>query len=711
MKQSAGIWTSIYRIFYAVVFVSGFLAVPVSVWSSGLAPHLPGQVLVKLKGTAGPRALNNFLSRYQTTGVRHFRTAGIVKVDLAPGMQVDKAIDLLSKDPAVEYVEPDYLLRPQQVPNDPDFNKQWYLENTGQVTNGYVGKPGADIDAVTAWQRTGNNAQITVAVIDSGVDLDHPDIVSSLWSNPGEIPANGIDDDGNGKIDDIHGWDFVDNDNLPQDATGHGTHVAGIIAAATDNGVGIAGLAKNARIMALRFIDGFDLGATSDAIAAIEYALDNGATIINCSWGSAYYSYALRDTMAAADALFICAAGNNAGNNDAAPFYPASYDSWNVLAVAATNSQDSLAWFSNYGNVSVDLAAPGSNIYSARPGRRLVWEEYFSNGQLDGWQTGGGPDTWSVTGPGEEPGISGVLAQSPAGNYLPNTDTWAATPGFSLADAAAAMLTFQIIGESEAGHDFLYVEGTTDDVNWLPLRLKIGSGTPVGSISGTLPFWTRVTVDLGRFDGKPFCRLRFRFVSDDLNQSRGWYLDGFHLTASDEQSGGYRYLNGTSMAAAVVTGAAAMTAGTNPALGPDDLKMLLSSGVDSLDFLKNVVASGGRLNVSTTVYLAGSVVLNSRAASERQIDLEWVINTDVVDDLTVERRSQSQKDFFPIARVSPDAGSFLDTGLIPGTTYVYRVRTLTSDGKPAVSNQATATTPYVGGAGGSGGCFISVINP
>ncbi len=676
---------------------------------SQLPPHAQDRILVKFKVSAGQRALSGFLARQQVRGIRQFPATGIARVDLEPGTDVADAVFRLEQDPAVEYAEPDYLLRAQQLPDDPYFGRQWYLRNTGQMVNGYVGRPEADIKAVPAWEKAGDNGRVVVAVVDSGVDLAHPDLVANLWTNPGEIPGNGLDDDGNGKVDDVHGWDFVDGDNQPQDATGHGTHVAGIIAAESDNGQGIAGVASNVRIMALRFIDGYDLGATSDAIAAIEYALANGARVINCSWGGPYYSRALHDTMARADALFVCAAGNGSANIDVQPFYPAGFGGENLLAVAATTAQDTLAWFSNRGAQTVDLAAPGFNIFSARPGRKLLWSENFSSRDLDGWEAGGSPGVWSVTGNDSDIGLAGVLAHSPRGNYGPGNNTWIATEVFDLTAAVATRLTFHLLGASQSGHDFLFVEGTADGKIWLPLRLKAGSGPPVVTISGTLPYWTPVTVDLGRFDGAPYFRLRFHFVSDEDTQDKGWYLDTMELSAASAVSGGYCYMHGTSMAAAVVSGAAAMAAGRNSVLSPAELKLLLTGGVDRLESLHKIVRSGGRLNLDTAVYLAGSVILNSRPVSQRQIDLSWVINTDVATDLTIERYSREQNAFISIARVAPDAGSFPDTGLAPGTTYIYRVRTVTKEGKQAVSNQAMATTPRTAGSGGGGGCFVTVV--
>ncbi|MCO6430939.1 MAG: S8 family serine peptidase [Deltaproteobacteria bacterium] len=220
----------------------------------------------------------------------------------------------------------------------------------------------------SAWDQTTGSEEIVVAVIDSGAELDHEDLKANLWINPGEIAGNMIDDDGNGFVDDVHGFNFVDSGLPPTDELGHGTHVAGIIGAEANNGAGIAGVAWNVRLMTLKFIGGDGFGTTTAAIQAIDYAVANGARVINASWGSAgSNSKALEQAIVRArDAgvLFVAAAGNNSQNLDIKPFYPASFELSNVVSVAAIGQDDRLAGFSNYGPGSVDIAAPGAGVVS-----------------------------------------------------------------------------------------------------------------------------------------------------------------------------------------------------------------------------------------------------------------------------------------------------------------------------------------------------------
>ncbi|MEK8019050.1 MAG: S8 family peptidase [Candidatus Parabeggiatoa sp.] len=327
-------------------------------------PFVENQVIVKFKDE-GIQSLD-VISIQQSLGVSNVQEFPIIGVQLWE-MTTDTAaaVRMLGSDSRIEYIEPNYIITVEQMPNDPDFPKLWGLHNEGQTG----GKVDADIDAPEAWElKTGGN--IIVAVIDTGVYYKHPDLAANMWVNKGEIPGNGIDDDGNGYVDDVYGYDFVNDDGDPYDDHYHGTHVAGTIAAVGDNSTGVVGVSWTAKIMALKFLSKNGSGSIAGAIAAVQYATDMGAQLSNNSWGGGGYSQALYDVIKAAGEkgiLFIAAAGNAHNNNDDSPSYPASYDLDNIIAVAATDHNDSLAVFSNYGLTSVDLGAPGVNIYSTVP--------------------------------------------------------------------------------------------------------------------------------------------------------------------------------------------------------------------------------------------------------------------------------------------------------------------------------------------------------
>ena len=292
-----------------------------------------------------------------------------------PAADRGAALAELRADPRVRFAEPDATYGIDTLPNDPSFGQLWGLNNIGQTVKTSTGTADADIDAPEAWATTTGSSSVVVAVIDSGVDWHHPDLAANIWTNPGEscpgCQNDGIDNDGNGYVDDVHGWDFVNNDNDPFDDNGHGTHVAGTIGASGNNGVGVAGVNWNVQIMPLKFIGANGQGTADDAVRAILYATRMGAVVSNNSWGGEDFSQALEDAIADADAhgsLFVAAAGNSARNTDTTPDYPSGFDVPNVLTVGATDQNDVRAWFSNYGKRTVDLAAPGTNIYSTWPG-------------------------------------------------------------------------------------------------------------------------------------------------------------------------------------------------------------------------------------------------------------------------------------------------------------------------------------------------------
>lgn len=267
----------------------------------------------------------------------------------------------------VAIAEPDFVVHALLTPNDPSYAQLYGLHNTGQTG----GTADADIDAPEAWEITTGSRNVRVGIIDTGIDYTHPDLAANIWTNPGEIPGNGIDDDGNGYVDDFRGWDFVNNDNDPMDDHYHGTHCAGTIGAVGGNALGVVGVAHQVSLVGLKFLSATGSGTTSDAVEAVAYATGIGLDLTSNSWGGGGYSQALYDAISAANTagqLFIAAAGNSSANTDASVNYPSGYNLPNIISVAATDQNDKLASFSNYGAASVDLAAPGVNTYSTKPG-------------------------------------------------------------------------------------------------------------------------------------------------------------------------------------------------------------------------------------------------------------------------------------------------------------------------------------------------------
>lgn len=282
--------------------------------------------------------------------------------------QADRALRTLRSSALVESANPDIVYQITATPNDPDYSKTWGMQQ---------------MRVPTAWDTTKGSSNVIVGVIDTGIDLDHPDLVDNIWVNTDEIPNNGIDDDSNGYIDDINGWDYVNDDNVPNDdvtsdhwASGHGTHVAGTIAGVGNNGIGVSGVAWQAKLMALKICGSYGCNL-SDHVLALQYAYNNGAQVVNESFGGGYSGYDWeRDAIAAVaepgdgeqkGLLVVAAGGNNSANTEISQFHPANYRLPNQISVAATESDGTLAGFSNYSLTNIDVAAPGSGIWSTLP--------------------------------------------------------------------------------------------------------------------------------------------------------------------------------------------------------------------------------------------------------------------------------------------------------------------------------------------------------
>jgi serine protease len=332
------------------------------------APNIPKATIDQINATIGAQVLQSF----QIVSNLHL-------VKIPAHLSVPEAIARYKGYANVLYAEPNFIVRTAQhvqlTPNDPNFTQLWGLHNTGQTG----GTPDADIDAPEAWDITTGSSSVVVFVIDTGVDYNHPDLNANLWRNPGEIPSNGIDDDGNGYVDDVYGIDTYYNDTDPFDGDGHGTHVSGTIGAIGNNNVGVVGVNWSVKIGHCKFLSDFGSGSTAGAISCLQYILNlkqtgnpaNDIIATNNSWGGGGFSQALYDAIKAhmnAGILFIAAAGNAGANNDTALFLPASYYLPNMIAVAASNHTDAKAGFSNYGRRTVHVGAPGQGILSTTPG-------------------------------------------------------------------------------------------------------------------------------------------------------------------------------------------------------------------------------------------------------------------------------------------------------------------------------------------------------
>jgi subtilisin family serine protease len=691
----------------------------------------PGEILVKFKEGIPEKIKHRIHLQFGLSLIRSFPASGVQHLGLPPSVPVKEALRCYRQNPNIEFAEPNYIIYACQVfpndpafdPGDPNYGMLWGLHNFGQTVGGKSGLPGADINAPDAWEISTGAEEVIIAVIDSGVAYSHPDLAANMWTNPGEDPwldphnpttGNGVDDDGNGGPDDWRGWDFVDGDNDPMDYNGHGTHVAGIIAAIGDNGEGITGVMWKAGIMPLRILDVDGMGTISNAIHAIEYAVRKGARVINASWITANFSQSLFRAIQICQSngvIVVAAAGNNANNTDESPFYPASYDLPNIISVAATNQSDNLASFSNWGPFTVDVAAPGVTIYSTWPSWYSIGGLFPDDIEFDAgtWSTGG-TTQWAIV-DNEYKSPTHCWTDSPSGNYANDTDSWLMLPGIDLSKKGMSRLTYHLRMKTEAYRDFLYVEASLNGITWTNIH-----GPGVGYTGSTGDEFVKITDDISAYDGQPMVYIRFRMVTDSQNTFDGVYIDDVDIISISHTYEGdeFQFLQGTSMAAPHVSGLAGLLLASYPTLPLDELRWRILNGADELAGLTGKMATGGRINANNSLRLpAAPRGLSVFAASETEVELNWFDDSVDEQGFTIERRAPGEG-YVEIARVDPDTTGYTDADLGDGTSYSYRARAYNSYGNSGYSNEAgTASSSsgggigLAGGGGGGGGCFVA----
>jgi subtilisin family serine protease len=575
-------------------------------WGNGPA-YVPGEVMVKFKPGAGSSARSRALTGVRARVKQTLPETGDRVLSIPKGASVEDALAELRNDPAVAWAEPNSIVKGGSVPNDARFGEQWGLQNTGKPVDGVPGTPGDDIHAVQAWDRTTGSPNVTVAVIDSGVNFAEPDLKPNIWANPGESGGdhgyNGVDDDGNGFVDDVYGWDFVQQDSYPSDNWAHGTHVAGIIGAKQNNGIGISGVAPNTTIMPLRVLDNAGMGSCNGEAAAIAYAGSMGARVANISIWSPYRCTAAEDAIAASpNTLFVVIAGNDDGVNvDESPRYPCSDPEPNVVCVTATDANDHIASFANVGKNSVDLAAPGVAILSTWlkwQDPQILFSEDFEPPIASGWLTGG-TSPWQLTTAQHHSG-SWSITDSAGGNYANNTNNYLALTGLDLSAERDCWANFYLTSLWGTGDDQLLEWSKSDRQPW----------SADASLSDNLPVFTKQYADLGRVDGDSNADLEFNLVTDGSGVNDGVNIDDFEVKcqppatnftgASDE----FDYDDGTSMAAPFVSGVAALVLSVDPSMSTAALKQRILSTVDPVPGLAGVTATGGRLDAARAVDLS-----------------------------------------------------------------------------------------------------------
>ncbi|MEI1277511.1 S8 family serine peptidase [Leptospira venezuelensis] len=569
-------------------------------------PFRSSQLIVKFRERAGDSVKSYAVDSFQGKVVNNLDESGISQVELREGQSVEEAISEYSAHPDIEYVQPNYIYHASVAPTDTLYSQLWGLNNTGQTiatatyapTSAPTNNPGTsgdDMRMESAWAITTDCSNTIVAVVDSGVNYNHQDLNDNMWSS-----NSCVSDKGESLGTCTNGWDYVDKDSNPMDLNGHGTHVAGTIGAEAD-GTGVVGVCWVAKIMAVRVLDQSGSGDTATIIKGINFAVKNGAKVLNLSLGGPSYDAAMRSAMASAgskyDALFVVAAGNESSNLSVKNSYPCEYGDANILCVAALDQKFQLASFSNFdtSKTNVDIGAPGTNIRSSWAGLEATSTVPFTS-----WLTSGGSGTsWVATTCFTIPvlllatscnsAFSGIGAGYATYSY---SQADVAFPISAAADAVTAVMSLYL--DTEAGYDGfnIYANGNSS----LYSNSNIIS-TLSGETNGKLI--SNLEISAPKCVGSTNCYIGLEFISDQTVNRAGVAFTTFRINTLDVgTTNQYNTINGTSMATPHVTGLAALLRSYNPKFTYKDTITAIIAGGTTVSNLQSITKSGKAANAN-----------------------------------------------------------------------------------------------------------------
>jgi len=678
--------------------------------------YVEDEILVKYKNnkinldtTSGRAAALNFSSSKSLEKKEDLRKANISVLKIKDSKTVEEKIAELKNDPNIEYVEPNYRRYPTAIDsNDTYKNLLWGLDNTGQSVNGVSGTSDADIDAPEAWTiNEGTNASIIVAVIDSGVAYNHPDLIANMWNGSSCKDEYGVAIVGGCN----HGYDYADGDNTPLPTTSsHGTHIAGTIAAEKNNNLGIIGVAPQAKIMAIKF--GYDIASE---LKAIDFSIQNGAKVINASFGGADFSQSEYDAInrfKTAGGIFVAAAGNSSADNDGGVHsYPSDYDLDNIISVAAMDQNDNLALWSSYGAISVDVGAPGTNIYSTVADSDLLFETFEGITPPNipsGWVKTDYWGTYDTGVTGWDNVLYGDVSHMP---YIQTANSVITSPTYNLSNVSGAKIDFwtkcDTEYDTENWTDYMSLEISNDGANftelgkWDEAMLDYYNGDPIDDSGGAVYHFQDIIITSQYFTSA--FQFRLRWVANgntDTGGGDGCLVDDIKIIkysdGSDEQYD-YGYMQGTSMATPHVVGLAGLIWGYKPDLTYSEVKNTILTTGNDLSSLAGKTVSGKRINAFNALdSITPPIISNVQTATTTATSTAVIWSTDVPATSKVVYSTSTPVSSMIVSNDTLVTNHSLElTGLTASTTYYFYTESSNKYGNIATSTELSFTTLLV----------------
>ncbi|MDD4135900.1 MAG: S8 family serine peptidase [Candidatus Shapirobacteria bacterium] len=712
-------------IFLSFLFLSFFLfgsTVVIATWENNRPKYAPDEVLVKFKKGQVNLANPGLMSLFREYNTRTnndlekdevLESGNVVVYKIKDGRSVEEVVNEVRLDSNVETVEPNYYSHISDLgTDDVDKNKLWGLDNFGQTItfdNGTtsVGTSGADIDLPRAWNISVGTSDVIVAVIDTGVAWNHPDLVDNMWDGSNCVNQSGETIVGGC----LHGYNFVTNSTNPApvltdlDSSSHGTHVAGTIAAKVNNGLGIAGVSQKIKIMALNIQSADGHFYSSDIVKAIDFAIENGVKIINASLAGSSYSSSEYDAInrfKTAGGIFITSAGNDSSDNETVHQYPSDFDLDNIVSVAATDNNDLLASFSNYGGTSVDVGAPGVEIYSTVSFRKDYIEDYLD-------YTNGSGSYWQVA----NTNVGKIFITDSRTPYSNNSDYTITSENVDIAAMVSNPTKFVFKaqcydvgttdGSGDAASDYVVLEFSdngTDFVEVSKFNKASISGLTTGSCGSTYCSNT-FNIDIGSSYLTSNFKYRLRWKTDSsLNTDTGCYVYDIKIVDYPENGtgAGYDFKDGTSMAAPHVAGLAGYLLSVNPSATYSQLRDIILSNGDAIDSLSGKTTTGKRINAYNSVLEMGSVTpvpVPSAPSNlvatpgDSQVLLSWTGPTDVGSSI-IQYQIGYKESLISDTEINwttqvvdtseINVSNIVITGLTNGTSYDFRVAAVNQTG-------------------------------